>query len=221
MRLRDQSVTIGEALASALLVVARASVEYGFRDGGTHAPLPVDPARHPAPLRRTASSFVTLRHRDGALRGCIGELEARRSLVESVAANASSAAFRDPRFEPIAEGELRDLETHISVLGPLEPLEFRSVEELTATLRPRVDGLVLDDGQRRATFLPAVWASLPDPAQFVSELERKAGFAAGRWPGAVRASRYRVLEICDRASNGSPMSGHPRAPVSDARKACP
>jgi len=115
-----------------------------------------------------------------------------------VAANAWGAAFRDPRVEPIAEGELRDLETHISVLGPLEPLAVRSVEELVATLQPGVDGLVLDDGRRRATFLPAVWASLPDPAQFVCELERKAGFVSGRWSGAMRASRYRVLEISDR-----------------------
>ncbi len=195
MPLRDRATAIGEAEASTLLAVARASVEYGLRDGGAHAPLPVDPAQHAAPLRRTASSFVTLRHRGGALRGCIGELEARRSLVESVAANASGAAFRDPRFEPVSEAELRDLETHISVLGPLEPLEVGSLEGLVATLRPGIDGLVLDDGLRHATFLPAVWTSLPDPAQFVCELERKAGFTAGRWSRGMRASRYRVLEI--------------------------
>lgn len=175
-----------------LLGLARASVEHGLRHG---SPLPVDPDAHPEPLRRPAASFVTLRRRDGGLRGCIGELEARFALVESVARNAWSAAFRDPRFPPIGPDELAELDLHISVLEPLEPLAIDSEPELLATLRPGLDGLLLDDGLHRATFLPAVWASLPEPARFVAELKRKAGLPDGAWPSGMRAWRYGVLEI--------------------------
>lgn len=165
--------------------------------------LPADPALECEALRLPAASFVTLRRHNGELRGCIGELEARRPLVESVAHNARNAALHDPRFEPVGAEELRDLEIHISVLGPLQPLAVHSREELVAALRPGTDGLLLDDGLHRATFLPAVWASLPDPDRFVRELERKAGLDGENWPLTLRAWRYRVTEIEDRAPLGS------------------
>ncbi len=199
MRLPDEHLALGATAENALLDVARASVAYGLSRTRQQAPLPVDPTRHPVPLRRVAASFVTLRRRSGELRGCIGELEARRPLVESVAGNAWRAAFRDPRFAVLTEPEWPDLEFHISVLGPLEPLDAGSEEALVTALRPGIDGLLLGDGNRQATFLPAVWASLPDPTQFVHELQRKAGLAVGVWNDRLRASRYRVIEITDRS----------------------
>lgn len=194
----DAHFSIGVDAERALLAVARESVGYGLRSDRNDGPMPVEPELHPEPLRRVAPSFVTLRRRSGELRGCIGELEARRSLVESVACNAWSAAFRDPRFDAVAESEWRSLEIHISILGPLERLEVGSEQALIATLRPGIDGLLLDDGHRRATFLPAVWASLPDPTRFVHELQRKAGLADGVWSAGLQASRYRVIEMSDR-----------------------
>jgi AmmeMemoRadiSam system protein A len=173
-----------------LLDVARASIEHGLHHGG---PRPVDPAAYPAPLQRPAASFVTLR-RAGELRGCIGELEALRALVESVAHNAWRAAFHDPRFDPVGEDELGALDLHLSVLGGLEPLPAATEAELLAALRPGRDGLLLDDGAHRATFLPAVWASLPEAERFVAELKRKAGLRHG-WPVGMRAWRYGVTEI--------------------------
>jgi AmmeMemoRadiSam system protein A len=178
--------------ARALLALARASIEHGLVRG---APLPVQVEALPEPLARPAASFVTLHRGDGALRGCLGELEARHALAESVARNAWSAAFRDPRFAPLDRDEFDDLDVHVSVLGPLEPLAVRSESELLAALRPGADGVLIDDGVHRATFLPAVWRSLTDPARFLLELKRKAGLADHAWPAALRAWRYDAVEI--------------------------
>jgi AmmeMemoRadiSam system protein A len=191
--LRDErEIRVPPESARALLEMARSSVEYGLRRGG---PLPVDAATLAEPLRRRAASFVTLRRGDGDLRGCVGELEPQGALAESVARNAWNAAFRDPRFEPVAPDELDDLAFHVSVLGPLEPLAFRTEAELLAVLRPGADGVLIDDGLRRATFLPAVWSSLPDARQFLLALKRKAGLPEHDWPPTLRAWRYAAVEI--------------------------
>jgi hypothetical protein len=109
--------------------------------------------------------------------------------------HAFSAAFRDGRFQPLRFEELPGLELHISVLGPMEPIEIGSEEELLAALRPGVDGLVLADAGRRATFLPSVWAQLPRPEDFVVHLKRKAGLPDAHWSPEMRAWRYPVREI--------------------------
>jgi AmmeMemoRadiSam system protein A len=189
----DGGLALPPGSARALLELARASVEHGLCRG---APLPVDAAALDEPLRRPAASFVTLRRASGELRGCVGELEPLHALVESVARNAWNAAFQDPRFHPVCREELAALAFHVSVLGPLEPLAVGSVAELAAALRPGADGVLIDDGDRhRATFLPAVWSSLPDPRRFVRELQHKAGLADGGWPATMRVWRYAALEI--------------------------
>jgi len=112
----------------------------------------------------------------------------------SIAQNAWRAAFHDPRFDPVGEDEIDTLELHLSVLGVLEPLPAGSEVDLLAALRPGLDGLLIDDGAHRATFLPAVWESLPEAGRFLAELKRKAGLRGG-WPVAMRAWRYGVVEI--------------------------
>lgn len=175
-----------------LLDVARASIAHSLRAG---RPLAVDAAGFPPALREPRATFVTLRSPGGALRGCIGELEAHRPLVASVADRAHAAAFSDPRFPPLRADELEDLVIHISVLLPLEPIAASSEEELIEQLRPGVDGILIDDGFRRATFLPAVWESLGEPRVFLRELRRKAGIPPFEWPDTLRAWRYAVEEI--------------------------
>lgn len=189
---RPAQATAGLTAADALLLdLARASIEHGLR----HArPLAVEPGRFDPPLRELGASFVTLRHTE-MLRGCTGTLEPHRPLVVDVAENAFSSAFRDPRFPPLAPDELVRLHIHVSLLGPTEPLVVGSEEALLAALRPGVDGLVIEEGTRRATFLPAVWSQLPDPRDFVAQLRRKAGLPAQGWSPALRVSRYEVREI--------------------------
>ncbi|MDQ2695218.1 MAG: AmmeMemoRadiSam system protein A, partial [Pseudomonadota bacterium] len=165
-----------------LLQVARRSIGHGL---GHDRPLEVDPEAFAAALRPLRATFVTL-EREGRLRGCVGTLEARFPLVADVAGHAFAAAFQDPRFGRLAAAELAGLALHISVLSPCQVMEFQSEEELLAQLRPGIDGLVLQYGERRATFLPAVWETLPDPYLFLVQLKYKAGLPLDFWSPELR-----------------------------------
>lgn len=145
-----------------------------------------------SPLRRPGASFVTLR-RGGELRGCIGNLEAVRPLVDDVRSNARAAAFSDPRFPPVEAEELAGLTIEVSVLTPRVPIDFSSEEDLLSQLRPGVDGLMLVEGSHRGTFLPAVWRQLPEPVVFLRELKRKAGLDRDHWSGGMRVWRYSTV----------------------------
>lgn len=177
--------------AEALLAIARASIQHGLDVG---EPLPVDLDEVPEVLSRPGASFVTLQL-DGALRGCIGSFEAYRPLVSDVSHNAYAAAFRDPRFPPLSPSELAGLELHLSLLGPPVPLEVASEADLLAALRPAVDGLILEDGGRRALFLPQVWEQLPEPVEFVTQLKVKAGLQRDHWSPGMRCWRFVVEEV--------------------------
>ena len=143
----------------------------------------------PDELLQKRASFVTLTI-DGRLRGCIGRLEACRPLVEDVAENASAAAFEDPRFPPLTRREFEKLEIHISVLSIPEEMQFSSEEDVLNRIRPGVDGLILQEGRRRGTFLPSVWIELPDKKLFWAHLKLKTGLPAGYWSDTVRVFRY-------------------------------
>jgi AmmeMemoRadiSam system protein A len=174
-----------------LLQVARSSVAHGLREGRA---LPVAIEDCEPGLRERGACFVTLR-RGATLRGCTGSLKAVDPLVVDVANNAYRSAFRDPRFPPLESAELAGLSFHISILNPTEPLPVVSELDLLAQLRPGVDGLVLHEGSRSSTFLPAVWQSLPEPRRFVAELKRKAGLDGDHWSDRLRFERYTVEEV--------------------------
>ncbi len=142
-------------------------------------------------LREDGACFVTL-HRNGELRGCIGTTRAYQSLGQDVIDHAFAAAFKDPRFDPLTPQEWPGLTAEISVLGPANPVPATTREQLLGNLRPGVDGLILRDGARVATFLPSVWESLPDAELFVAALQRKAGITSGSWSAATQASTYQV-----------------------------
>ena len=173
-----------------LLDVARAAVREGIE--GKH--MEPDPQQFAEPLRRPGASFVTLK-KSGQLRGCIGTLEAHQPLVTDIAHNAYSAAFRDSRFNGVQPSELDDLEFELSILSEPEPMPVKSEADLLSHLRPNVDGLILQEGYRRSTFLPAVWESLGDPAEFVKHLKLKAGLPADYWSDTIRLSRYTAEHI--------------------------
>ena len=142
-------------------------------------------------LARPGASFVTLT-KNASLRGCIGSLQAHRSLGADVRANAIAAALRDPRFLPMRAAEFPGTVIEVSVLGQARVVEARDEAELFTMLRPHEDGVILAWRDRRATFLPQVWNSLPDPAEFLRELKRKAGLDADFWAADLRLSTYRV-----------------------------
>jgi len=174
-----------------LLQIAKASIKYGLEHG---RPLPITPDDYDRDLQALRASFVTLKI-DGQLRGCIGRLQAERPLVEDIAENAFSAAFRDPRFEPVTEQEYASLDYHISVLNDPVDLPVRSEAELIEKLAPGKDGLILEEGFHRGTFLPSVWESLPNPRDFVRHLKMKAGLPASGWSDSYRVQRYHVEEF--------------------------
>lgn len=174
-----------------LLSLARKSITHGLEH---HQPLPVTPGEYPKALQQAGASFVTL-EKQNRLRGCIGTLEAYRPLVVDIVENAFAAAFRDPRFTPLQADELSELQIHISLLTPPEPLPVKDEAELLRQLRPGIDGLILQDGHHRATFLPSVWESLPTPPQFVAQLKLKAGLPVDYWSDTLRFERYQTIVI--------------------------
>jgi AmmeMemoRadiSam system protein A len=176
-----------------LLSLARRSIEEGLGRQAAAAP-PVPAGDWTSALLEPAASFVTLK-RLGLLRGCRGLLEPVRPLFEDVWLNAWSSAYEDPRFPPLAASELDDLDIAISVLSALEPVPAGSEQELLRQLEPGRHGLVLALGPRRATFLPAVWSSLPDPGRFLGELKAKAGLPRDFWSPQMEAWRYTTRSI--------------------------
>lgn len=157
--------------------------------------LAVEPLDPPESLHnRLAATFVTLTI-DGQLRGCIGSLQAQRSLLDDISHNARAAAFSDPRFLPLTPAEFSHLDLEISVLSELQPLSVASEEELLRTLRPGVDGLLIQDKHYRATFLPSVWEQLPQPHNFLDHLRAKAGMPAGYWSDTLQCEIYQVEKL--------------------------
>jgi AmmeMemoRadiSam system protein A len=168
----------------------------GIARSGVEAALGVSaPARLPDDLwlKPARATFVTLTQ-NGRLRGCIGSLEAQRPLGEDVRHNARAAALSDPRFAPLAREELAATRVEVSVLSTPKLLAFADHADLLAQLRPGEDGLILECGEARATFLPQVWESLSDPEQFLAELKRKAGLSPGLSTARCRIQRYHVLK---------------------------
>jgi AmmeMemoRadiSam system protein A len=133
-------------------------------------------------LAEKKACFVTLT-KAGALRGCIGHLTAMEPLYQAVIDNARNAAMRDPRFATVQPDEVDQLKIEISVLTEPQPLSFSSPEDLLSKLHPNEDGVLLHIGPRTATFLPQVWAQLPDKVEFLNHLAQKAGCDPSEWRG--------------------------------------
>ncbi|HNR93631.1 MAG TPA: AmmeMemoRadiSam system protein A [Kiritimatiellia bacterium] len=176
-----------------LLSIARCSIEYGLLQKRPLLPAESD---MPPALTRIQATFVTLTLKEN-LRGCIGMLEAVYPLCRDVAQNAFAAAFRDPRFPPLSEKELPVVKMEISLLTPPVPFPVSSEQDLLSRMRPGVDGLILEDGFRRGTFLPAVWEDLPDPRDFLMHLKLKAGLPPDYWSDTLRVSRYTAHKISE------------------------
>jgi AmmeMemoRadiSam system protein A len=179
----------GDQVGATLLALARGAIadELGIDDAaGT--------ADDDAPwLAEPGATFVTL-SQDGRLRGCIGSLVARRQVLVDVRSNAVAAAFSDPRFPGLAATEYERTRVEVSLLSEPQPLASGSEDEALATLRPGVDGVILQFANRRSTFLPQVWEQVPDPAAFLAHLKRKAGLPTDFWHEEVRLQRYTVTK---------------------------
>lgn len=157
-----------------LLTLARETLRYKMGEG-TAPTAPSDPA-----LSVQAATFVTLK-KSGQLRGCIGNLAPVGPLWQGVRDNAINAALNDYRFSALTAEELPIVHLDISILSEALPLSYQDPEELRVKLRPGIDGVILRDGHRSATFLPQVWEQLSSPEQFLDHLCLKAGLPRDRW----------------------------------------
>lgn len=187
-----------------LCAIARRAIAARLGLADPHFDTPVDPSR-PDPggrsdlgyrhadswLESPGAAFVTLT-KHGVLRGCIGTLAAHRPLRDDVAANAVNAAVHDPRFPPLTPAELGETHIEVSILSAAEAVPFANHADAVARLRPRVDGVILEYGSHRGTFLPQVWEQLPHATDFLAHLVRKAGLPAGWWDDSASLSRYTV-----------------------------
>lgn len=160
-----------------LLRLARQALEAAVH----RQPMPqIDPKEMSHRLQEPGASFVTLTIR-GMLRGCVGTLEPYQSLVDDVREHAIAAGLQDYRFPPVRAEELNQIEIEISRLTIPQPLVYTTPTMLVEKLCHGIDGVVLRDGPRRATFLPQVWEKLPDPAEFLDHLCAKMGADPGLW----------------------------------------
>jgi AmmeMemoRadiSam system protein A len=185
-------MSLSEKNGQILLDLAHRSIKTGLKKGH---PLSINLRDYPAELAQQRATFVTL-EKNKQLRGCIGMLEAVLPLAEDITENAFSAAFRDPRFMPVEESEINELEIHLSILSPSEEIVFTSEQDLIAQIRPNVDGLILESGSHRGTFLPSVWQSIKTPEQFLHHLKQKAGLAKNYWSDEIKVYRY-TTEMID------------------------
>jgi AmmeMemoRadiSam system protein A len=186
------SETLSDGESKILLRLARESIEHAVR--GEPLP-PLDLKSVPGSLREHGASFVTLTIH-GELRGCIGTLEAYQPLAEDVREHAIAAALNDPRFLPVTESELSSIHIEVSRLSAPRLLEYASGEDLLERLNPHVDGVILKDGTRRATFLPQVWEKIPNPADFLDQLCLKMGARRNAWrEGNLQIFTYQVEEF--------------------------
>ena len=132
------------------------------------------------PLGQELATFVTLKI-EGKLRGCIGNLEPAGPLLGTLAQNGRHAAFNDHRFSPLSVEEFERVEIDISILSEPVQLDYTDGDELLTKLRPGIDGVIVEKGKARATFLPQVWQQLPEPKQFMEHLCRKASLSPSAW----------------------------------------
>jgi AmmeMemoRadiSam system protein A len=176
------SVRSDDAPPRELLHIARAAIAAYLRGEDYRPP------QLAAPWQRSQGVFVTLRTRQGELRGCIGHIEPMHStLAEEVAACAVSSAIHDTRFAPVTEHELDGLRIELSLLSAPERVTDR------ASLDAQRYGVVVSSGQRRGVLLPAI-EGVHSVEQQLAIAARKAGIA----PDAPYAmERFEVRKLSD------------------------
>lgn len=174
-----------------LLETCSKSILSGFETG---RPLRVEPSEFPEVLQQSGASFVTLEI-DENLRGCVGSIIANQSLILDVAKNAFASAFSDTRFAPLSEEEYKYLNIAISLLSAPSRISFKDEMDLLNQIEQDIDGIIIQDGNYRAVYLPSVWEQLPDKKLFLNSLKQKAGLSPSHFSKTFEAYRFRTEYI--------------------------
>jgi len=143
------------------------------------------------PLDRCGGAFVTI-HRHGELRGCIGHLEATALLTRVIRECAVAACSADPRFQPVGDVELPDLEIELSLLGPFEPISSPAEFEVGR------HGLVVERHRLRGLLLPQVATEWEwDRETFLAQTCHKAGLPRDAWRHGAKIWRFEAEVFSD------------------------
>ncbi len=181
-----------------LLLLARQALESGVRGKGLSD---VNEKLLSPLLLAHGASFVTLTI-NAQLRGCIGSLQPFQALYEDVREHTVSAALEDYRFRPVHPSELKNINIEISRLTVPQSLIYKDTDDLLVRLRPGIDGVILRDGSRRATFLPQVWAQIPDKVKFLNHLCAKMGEDSQEW--RQKHMDVQIYQVEEFHEHGSP-----------------
>lgn len=149
---------------------------------------------HAPVFNQTGACFVTLK-KNGNLRGCIGSIIAHQPLINDIVQHAQDSAFRDPRFNPVEENEVKDLSIDISILSNPKPMVFKDEQDLLEQMIPNEDGIIIKDKGYQAVYLPCVWEDLPDKKLFLNSLKMKAGLPSDYFSDTFEAYRFTTVYI--------------------------
>jgi len=189
----DSDALLNKAQGQILLQIARRTIadRLGVKMPADK-PDALKTAKTDRALQDHRGTFVTLTI-DGNLRGCIGSLTPLESIVEGVQRNAINAAFKDPRFNLLTREEFENVAIEVSILSEPKPLQYKDGDDLVSKLRVNIDGVIIRKGSASATFLPQVWAQLPQPEFFLEHLCRKSGLSNDAWrSGQLEVFTYQV-----------------------------
>jgi len=160
-------------LREVLLKLARATIEERFGKPFSFSREILE-SQFPE-LMQDAATFVTIKIDGDSVRGCIGSVLPHTTLYDDVIYNAKAAAFEDKRFFPLSENEYQYCSIEISQLNIPKELEYVDAQHLQTLVRPKVDGILLQQGNKSATFLPQVWGEFTSFEYFFGQLGVKAG----------------------------------------------
>lgn len=185
---------ITESEKSKLLQIARATIRMYLSEGAAYN---VDLTDLSENLKQNGACFVTLT-KNGALRGCIGSLNAKQPLFRDVQERSIQAATEDYRFHQVTIRELESLVIEISILTPPTKLEYLDPQDLARKLRPGIDGVTISYRHDKATFLPQVWDDLPEKEDFLGHLCQKMGYSIRLWKEEhLDVETYQVIHFME------------------------
>lgn len=160
-----------------LVRLAKETVETYVREGKIPRPKEVTPE-----MRERAGVFVSL-HKHGELRGCIGTFEPTRdNVAEEIIANAIGSSTMDPRFPPVDQSELEDLEYSVDVLTNPEPVTDIS------QLDHQKYGVIVESGLKKGLLLPDL-EGVDSAEEQIAICRLKAGISAGE---PIKLYRFEV-----------------------------
>jgi len=143
-------------------------------------------------MKGTMGVFVTLKKKDGHLRGCIGKSEPKRALYQEVIELAVSSAINDSRFRPVTLEELEGLDFGISILGPARRIV--SPDEIHLGIH----GIILEKNKKKALYLP--WVAKEEGwtvNQTLTHLSAKAGLYKDAWKSGAEFLVFEAIVLSE------------------------